>query len=389
VPTLCRDCCELVDATGDVCARCRSVRIVRHNELDALGIAHIDCDAFYASVEKRDRPELRDKPLIVGHPGGRGVVTTACYIARRYGARSAMPMFKALELCPQAVVLPPDMGKYKTVSNQIRTIFEAATSIIEPLSLDEAYLDLTDDYRTEAPPAAEALATIARRVEREVGITVSIGLAPNKFLAKLASEMTKPRGYSVIGAAEAKRLLAPMPVGKIHGVGAATARRMEASGLRTIGDLQVLTADDLVARFGKFGRRLAQYAHGEDERRVTPSRPTKSISAETTFRQDTGSAAELIATIEPMCTRVAAALVRKGLSGRTVVVKLKTSDFRSITRNRRLGHATQRAAVILESARDLIAREADGRTFRLAGVGVADLIDAQTADPPSLFDALE
>ncbi len=205
-----------------------------------LGIAHIDCDAFYASVEKRDRPELKDEPVIIGHTGGRGVVLTACYIARTFGARSAMPMFQALELCPQATVVNPDMAKYKRVSADIRTIFGAATSIIEPVSLDEAYLDLTDDYRTEAPPAAEALALIAARVEREVGITVSIGLSCNKFLAKLASELQKPRGFSVIGQAEAKSFLAPLSVRKIHGVGAVTARRMEESGLKTIADLQAL-----------------------------------------------------------------------------------------------------------------------------------------------------
>ena len=183
-----------------------------HPELTSLGIAHLDCDAFYASVEKRDRPELRDVALIVGHPGGRGVVTTACYLARRFGVRSAMPMFKALELAPHATVIPPDMAKYKIVSTEIRAILQSATSIIEPVSLDEAYLDLTDDWRTEAPPAAEALAVIQARIEREIGITVSVGLAPNKFLAKLASDLEKPRGFSVIGAAEAKAFLAPLSV---------------------------------------------------------------------------------------------------------------------------------------------------------------------------------
>jgi DNA polymerase-4 len=367
---------------------CGSQRVVRHPELESLGIAHIDCDAFYASVEKRDRPEIRAQPLIVGHAGGRGVVTTACYIARKFGVRSAMPMFKAMELCPGAVVLPPDMAKYKAVSAEIRTIFLAATSVFEPVSLDEAYLDLTDDFRTEAPPAAEALSIIARRVEEEVGITVSVGLAPNKFLAKLASDMNKPRGFSVIGQAEAKAILAPMPVGKIHGVGAATARRMTEAGLRTIGDLQVLAADELVARYGKFGRRLAQFAHGEDDRLVTPDRPTKSISAETTFRTDTGDRGTLIEIAKPLCERVASQLARKSLAGVTVTLKLKTSDFRTITRNSRLAHATQRADLIYEATRALIAREADGRTFRLIGVGVGDLVAEEEADPPSLFDRL-
>src|ERR1700704_5879319 len=231
--TLCRDCCEVVDRTEEACGRCGGTRLLAHAEIESLGIAHIDCDAFYASVEKRDRPELAREPLIVGHAGGRGVVVTACYIARTFGVRSAMPMFQALELCPHGTVMQPDMAKYKRVSEAIRAIFETATAVVEPVSLDEAYLDLTDDYRTEAPPAAEALATISKRIEDEVGITVSIGLACNKFLAKLASELEKPRGFSVIGRAEAKAFLAPLSVRKIHGVGAVTARRMEESGLGT------------------------------------------------------------------------------------------------------------------------------------------------------------
>jgi DNA polymerase IV len=396
---LCRDCCEFMPASGvgrgrsadmagsapGYCSRCGGERLVSHPELTALHIAHIDCDAFYASVEKRDRPAIRNQPLIVGHPGGRGVVTTACYIARTFGIRSAMPMFKALELCPDAVVIAPDMAKYKGVSAAIRTIMLAATSVIEPVSLDEAYLDLSDEWRTEAPPAAEALATIATRVEREVGITVSVGLSANKFLAKLASEMNKPRGFSVIGAGEAKALLAPLSVRKIHGVGEATARRLEASGVHSIGDLQAMTEMQLTTQYGRFGRRLATYAQGEDERAVTPARPTKSISAETTFSRDTGDRAELLATLGPLCARVAQALQRKALAGGTVVVKLKTADFRLLSRNRRLTVPTQRATTLLEQASLLVEKEANGQLFRLLGVGVDDLRPAVEADPPDLF----
>ena len=382
---LCRDCCEMVDVPDSACTGCGGARLFAHVELESLGIAHIDCDAFYASVEKRDRPELKSVPLIVGHPGGRGVVTTACYIARQFGCRSAMPMFQALELCPHATVIAPDMAKYKRVSADIRTIFGAATSIIEPVSLDEAYLDLTDDYRTEAPPAAEALALIAARVEREVGITVSIGLSCNKFLAKLASELQKPHGFSVIGKAEAKSFLAPLSVRKIHGVGAVTARRMEESGLKTIADLQALPEQALVARFGKFGQRLAQFAHGEDDRRVTPDRPIKSISAETTFREDTGSAETLREVAGALAERVSSQLSRKGLAGRSVVLKLKTSDFRILTRTRSLAHPTQRADLIFENIAALIDREADGQTYRLIGVGVGDIFEASAADPTDLF----
>jgi DNA polymerase IV len=365
--------------------RCGGRRLVAHPELEVLGIAHIDCDAFYASVEKRDRPELAGEALIVGHAGGRGVVVTACYIARSFGVRSAMPMFQALERCPQAKVVQPDMAKYKRVSEQIRSILQSATDIIEPLSLDEAYLDLTDDYRTEAPPAAEALAQITARIESEVGITVSIGLSCNKFLAKLASELQKPRGFSVIGVGEARAFLAPLSVRKIHGVGAVTAHRMEVSGLKTIADLQALSEPALVARFGKFGHRLALYAHGNDDRLVTPQQPVKSISAETTFQRDTASVAQLRTVASALSERVAAQLLRKGVAGSSIVLKLKTSDFRSISRSRRLSHPTQKGEVIYENAAALIDKAADGRSFRLIGVGVADIEAAAGADPVDLF----
>ena len=375
----------MVAGPDGACGRCGGTRLLAHVEIESLGIAHIDCDAFYASVEKRDRPELAHEPLIVGHAGGRGVVVTACYVARTFGVRSAMPMFQAMELCPHGTVIQPDMAKYKRVSEAIRTVFSSATSIIEPVSLDEAYLDLTDDYRTEAPPAAEALALISKRIEHEIGITVSIGLSCNKFLAKLASELQKPRGFSVIGRAEAKDFLAPLSVRKIHGVGAVTARRMEESDLKTIADLQALREQELVARFGRFGHRLALFAHGDDDRAVTPYRPVKSISAETTFRQDTASSGRLREVAQGLCDRVAAQLARKDVAGSSIVLKLKTSDFRILTRSRRLPHPTQRADLIFESAAALIDREANGRTFRLIGVGVGDLGPATTADPADLF----
>lgn len=383
--TLCRDCCELMEPEDGHCAYCGSGRLRAHLELEELGVAHIDCDAFYASVEKRDDPRLRDLPLIVGHPGGRGVVTTACYIARRYGVRSAMPMFQAIERCPDARIIPPDMAKYRRVSAEIRSVFEGATEVIEPVSLDEAYLDLSPENLLGDVPAAQALALIARRVEREVGITVSIGLSANKFLAKLASEMEKPRGYSVIGRAEARGLLAGMAVSKINGVGSVTARRLEAESIATIGDLQALSEAELVARFGRFGRRLFKYAQGEDEREVTARRPAKSISAETTFRQNIASASELAEIAGGLCQRVAGQLVRKGVAGGTVVLKLKTADFRVVTRNRQLSHPTQRAEVLLEAAVPLIRSLADGRSYRLIGIGADQLLPAMTADPPDLF----
>ena len=383
--TLCRDCCEIVEPSGAACSRCGAERLIEHPELTELSIGHVDCDAFYASVEKRDRPEIANEPLIVGHPGGRGVVTTACYIARRFGVHSAMPMFKARELCPQAVIISPDMKKYKATSDRIRRVFAMATGQIEPVSLDEAYLDLSPEHRRIDQPAAQLLARISRKVEAAIGITVSIGLGPNKFLAKLASDRDKPRGFSVIGQAEARAVLAPMKVGKIHGVGAVTARRLEAAGILTIGDLQRRSEMQLTVEHGRFGRRLASYAIGEDDRAVTPDRPTKSISAETTFDRDTGSVAELTEIAEGLCQRVAQSLERQELAGGGVVLKLKTSEFKLITRSRRLAHPTQRAETLMEAVKGLIEKAADGTRFRLIGIGADPLSPAEEADPPGLF----
>ncbi len=385
-PSLCRDCLGYFPDGPLDCPACGSLRIVNHAELPALSIAHIDCDAFYAAVEKRDNPELRDKPLIVGGTSGRGVVTTACYIARQFGPRSAMPMFKAREMCPQAVIVPPNMAKYREVSQQIRAIFLDATPVIQPVSLDEAYLDLSDEARDVANemPAA-ALARAAARIETEVGITVSIGLSYNKFLAKLASDLDKPRGYSVVGEDEAKAFLAGLPVKKINGVGAVTAAKMAAQGIETIGQLQAMPEAELVTRYGKFGRRLASYVQGEDPRKVSSGGASKSVSAETTFRTNLTDADALKERVRPMCDKVAERLVAKGIAGGTVVLKLKTADFQILTRNRQLPHPTQKGGIIYEQAAALIDAEADGRAFRLIGIGVADLCPAAEADPPDLF----
>lgn len=381
---LCRDCC-IPFRSGNDCPRCGSARVVEHAELMDLSIAHIDCDSFYASVEKRDNPDLIDKPVIVGHPGGRGVVTTACYVARKFGPRSAMPMFKALELCPHAVVIPPDMAKYRRVSHDIRELFFKATPLVEPLSLDEAYLDLSEGVRLVERPPAVLLARLQRAIERRVGITVSVGLSYNKFLAKMASDRNKPRGFSVIGRAEARDLLAPMPVGALFGVGAATARRMEEAGIATIGQLQTMAEAELVTRFGKFGRALFLMARGEDGRRIQPDRPAKSVSNETTFARDIRDPARLMEALRPLADKVAARLDRAGLAGRTVVLKLKTADFKVLTRNHRLPAATNRADMLLRVGGAMLEREADGRAFRLIGIGVSDLCAASEADPPDLF----
>ena len=360
--------------------------MIFHAELPDLAIAHVDCDAFYASVEKRDDPTLEDRALIIGHAGGRGVVTTACYLARQSGVRSAMAMFKALELCPDAVVMPPDMAKYKAVSGEIRRLFDAVTDTFEPVSLDEAYLDLTEAHRRDETIApAVALSRLAQRVREEVGVTVSIGLSYNKFLAKLASDLDKPDGFSVIGRRDAGAFLAGLGVDRLHGVGRATARRLARAGIETVEDLRARPEEELVALLGRFGRRLYAYARGLDDREVTPARRAKSISAETTFRRDTGDAGELSAVAERLCERVARQLGAKRMSGATIVLKLKTHDFRIVTRNRQLTHPTQRADVLARHARHLIEGEADGRLFRLIGIGVSDLRPEGEADPPDLF----
>lgn len=381
---LCRECC-VPFRSGSDCPRCGSTRVIAHPELLDLDIAHIDCDAFYASVEKRDRPDLAERPVIVGRAGGRGVVTTACYVARRFGPRSAMPMFKALELCPHAVVIPPDMAKYRQVSAQIRDLFQRATPLVEPVSLDEAYLDLSARTRLVERPPAVLLARLARAIERRVGITVSVGLSYNKFLAKLASDRDKPRGFAVIGRAEAVDLLAPLDVTAIPGIGPAGAARLAAMGVETIGRLQALPEHELIARFGKWGRELAGLVRGEDPRRIVPHRPTKSVSNETTFAHDIRDPALLAQALDTLADKVAGRLERAGLAGSSVVVKLKTADFKVLTRHHALPAPTRRAAVLGAAARLLLEREADGRAFRLIGLGVAELCAGHMADPPDLF----
>jgi DNA polymerase-4 len=393
LPTLCRACLEtwprgLVRSgtSRDPCPACGLPTLRSHAELFDLAVAHIDCDAFYASVEKRDNPELRDKPVLVGGTSGRGVVTTACYIARQYGPRSAMPMFKAMKLCPDAVVIKPDMAKYRRVSGEIRALMLKLTPVIEPLSLDEAYLDLAADVRCDPDRApAVLLADLARAVKREVGISISIGLAPNKFLAKLASDLDKPRGFAVIGAREAEAVLAPMPVKKIHGIGPRTAEKLEARGITLISQLQAMTDDELKAQFGRFGDRLAMYVRGRDDRRISADRATKSISGETTFREDLSDFAALAEILDPLCARVCDRAREKGYAGHTVVLKLKTSAFQSLTRNHRLSAPTQRVEVLRAAAHRLLEKEADGRSFRLIGVGLSDLTAQDEADPPDLF----
>jgi len=385
--TLCRACLTgpARAAANGRCPHCGSRRLIAHPELDQLNIAHIDCDAFYANIEKRDRPDLRDRPVIVGG-GRRGVVSAACYVARIYGVRSAMPMFKALEACPDAVVIPPDMAKYRAVGLRIREMMRGVTPLVEPLSIDEAFLDLTGTEALHGGPPARTLADLARRIEAELALTVSIGLSYNKFLAKIASDLDKPRGFAVIGRAEARDFLAPRPVSIIWGVGKALERRLARDGIHKVGDLRRFEEARLTARYGAVGRRLHRFAQGEDERRVDPDSPTKSLSAETTFEHDLSALEPLLDELRPLCETVARRLKRAGLAGRGVTLKLKTADFRLLTRSRRLADPTCLAETLYRAAAALLAKEADGRRFRLIGVGAHDLVDAAQADPPDLLD---
>lgn len=378
MPALCRDCLTTFDS-GLRCPACRSPRVLAHPELFDLSIAHMDCDAFYASVEKRDNPALADKPVIVGG-GTRGVVSTCCYIARISGVRSAMPMFQALKLCPQVVVVKPRMSVYVAESRKIRAMMEELTPDIEPLSLDEAFMDLSGTARLHGAPPAVMLARLVRRMETELGLTGSIGLSHNKFLAKIASDLDKPKGFSVIGRAETQAFLTPKPVRIIWGVGTATQAALEAAGIRTIADLLRWDRADLVARFGSMGERLFHLARGEDQRRVSRDERPKSISKETTFNEDTGDADLLDGHIWRLAEQVSDRAKAKGLAGRTVVLKLKRGDFQTVTRRQGLGDATQMADRIYRAARDLFDHAGTAGPFRLIGVGIADLVGEDQAD---------
>jgi DNA polymerase IV len=382
----CRGCGALASpAPGWRCSHCGERRSIIHPELDLLSIAHIDCDAFYATVEKRDNPELRNRPVIVGG-SHRGVVAACCYIARLSGVRSAMPMFKALKLCPDAVVIPPNMAKYRKAGEEVRQLMLSTTPLVEPLSIDEAFLDLSGTEAVHGGPPSETLIRLARRIEDEVGITVSIGLAGNKFLAKIASDLDKPRGFAVIGRTEARDFLAPKPVGLIYGVGEAMRRRLAARGIVTIGQLQGLSERVLGAEFGAIGRRLYRFARGEDDRKVDPDAPTKSISAETTFDEDLSAKEALLAELWPLAQTVSRRLKQAELASQTVAIKLKTADFKILTRHRRLSDPTQLAEVLYQAGRPLVEQEADGREFRLIGIGAEALVEAENADPPDLLD---
>ena len=380
---LCRDC--FATDAGTACGACGSDRVVRHRELARLAIAHVDCDAFYAAVEKRDDPGLRDRAVLVGG-SRRGVVMAACYNARRFGIRSAMPMFEALRACPDAAVIRPDMKKYAAVSREIRGLLNDVTPAVEPISIDEAVLDLSGTERLHRAAPAATLARLARRIEDEVGITVSTGLSYNRFLAKIASGMDKPRGFFVIGKGDARRFLAGQPVTLIWGVGEAMRKRLAADGIATVGDLQGMEEEALGRRYGAMGRRLARLSRGDDSRPVAGGSRRKSLSAETTFAEDLTRLDDLKKRLWPLAEKVSRRLKAERIGARTIAVKLKRADFRIRTRSTTLAHATQMAETMYRAGVRLVEKEVDGTPWRLIGIGTANYVPAEEADPPDLAD---
>ena len=379
MPALCRDCLTTFETAPKRCSQCGRPRITVHPELFTLSIAHMDCDAFYASVEKRDNPELASKPVIIGG-GQRGVVSTACYVARVRGVKSAMPMFQALKLCPEAIVVRPRMEEYVKASKAIRAMMQDLTPAIEPLSLDEAFMDMTGTNKLHGAPPAVMLAKLIKRMKGELGLTGSIGLSHNKFLAKVASDLNKPRGFSVIGKAETNSFLLDKPIGLIWGVGAVAKESLGKAGIQTFSDLLRWDRQDLNQRFGSLGDRLWHLARGHDLRRVTPDSPVKSISNETTFFKDTSDFDILDGHIWRLAEKVSDRAKARDLAGRVVTLKLKRKDHKSLSRRVTLRDPTQIADRIYRTARDLFGQVGPQGPYRLIGVGLSDLVGDADSD---------
>ena len=379
--------CESPGEPGERrCAACGRGEIIEHPELFSLSIAHIDCDAFYAAIEKRDDPSLADKPVLIGG-GVRGVVSTACYIARTYGVKSAMPMFKAREACPDGVVIKPNMAKYAEAGRLIREMMRGLTPMVEPLSIDEAFLDLSGTERLHGAPPAIMLARLQRRIERDVGVTASVGLSHNKFLAKVASDLDKPKGFSIIGRAETMDFLAALPVTAIWGVGKAMASKLERDGLTSVGQLQKMDTGELVRRHGELGLRLARLSQGKDARRVKPERDTKSVSSETTFNSDITDPQILEDILWELCEKVSARMKASSFEGRVITLKLKSHDFKTITRRTTLDSPSNLARLAFAPAKRMLHEAAPGRAWRLIGVGFSGLSSAGANPTRDLFGA--
>jgi DNA polymerase IV len=351
----------------------------------SLHILHVDMDAFYASVEVRDNPSLAGLPVCVGGPAsGRGVISAASYEARAYGVHSAMPTSQARRLCPNIVVLPPDFDRYTEASRQIMGIFQRYTPLVEPLSLDEAFLDVAGCERLHGG-VIDIGHSIKRDILRDTGLVASVGVAPSKFLAKLASDLDKPDGFRVIRPDQVREVLDPLPVSKIFGVGERTAKRLGVLGIETVGDLASRPREEVVAEFGASGVWIHDLAHGIDARRVTPRREEKSHGCERTFAEDIDDREELRVFMLQFCEEVAFGLRSKGLRGRTITLKARFSDFKTVTRTKTLGSATNLGPRIYSVARQLLERVKPG-PLRLIGIQVSNLEDVRKPQQSSLFE---
>ena len=384
---ICKECTFQFkrESHNERCPQCSSPRLLTHPELNALNIAHIDCDAFYASVEKRDNPTLKNKPVIVGG-GKRGVVAACCYISRIKGIHSAMPMYKALKACPEAEIISPNMKKYIQVGRQIKNLMRETTPLVESLSIDEAFLDLSGTQKLHNGSPAKTLVKLTQRIETEVGITTSVGLSYNKFLAKTASDIEKPRGFSIIGRAEATNFLSHRPVDSIWGVGKSLGNQLAKDGLTTVNQLREISEHNLTKKYGKIGKRLFHFARGEDNRTVQPNKKSKSISKETTFNKNIKNIEQLLYQLWPLCESISNQLKGKEMAARTITIKLRTSSFKTITRSRTCQQPTQLAEVIYQEAKLLLKPEVNGIVYRLIGVAVKQFAQPDEADQTDLLD---
>jgi DNA polymerase-4 len=347
-------------------------------------ILHIDMDAFYAAVEQLDNPQLRGKCVIVGGTSNRGVVATASYEARRFGVRSAMPIFQARQQCPHAVFVPPRMDRYQEVSRQIMVILREFSPLVEPVSIDEAFLDLAGTERLHGAPVEMARA-IKRKILAAVHLTSSVGVAPNRFLAKIASDVNKPDGLTVIAADQVEAFIDRLPIGKVSGVGPKTQAKLEAMGVRYLGAIRKFEPQALLAAFGTYGMRLRELAHGIDPTPVTPFVPGKSVSSECTLDEDTREMAALTRCLLAQAEEVAAGLRQEGVKARTVVLKLKLADFKLLTRRTTFTPATQSSQVIYHHAVRLLEDHRIVQKIRLIGLGATGFVRAEAPVQQELF----
>ena len=384
ITSICRECLSTFDSKVLYCANCESLNLISHKEIEKLDIAHVDCDAFYASIEKRDNPKLKNSAVIIGG-GKRGVVATACYLARIKGVRSAMPMYKALKLCPSAIIIKPNMSKYRDASRKIQNLMNQLTPLTEPISLDEAFLDLSGTKKLHKKIPAVLLAELSKKINQEVGISVSIGLSYNKFLAKICSDLDKPKGFSLLGRGDSKKFLSSQPVEILWGVGKILKRKLNDDGIKTISQIEELGIKEVINRYGSIGSHIYSLSQGKDLRKVIPQRQIKSISHETTFENDISNKGVLEKKLWSLCEKVSKRSKEKGLGGQTITLKLKTKEFKLISRSCTIDEPTQIGELIFQNSKTLLDREDDKVKYRLIGVGISNLKDSELCD---LYDLI-